>query len=196
MVVVGLSLASTCHHAQNRADADKFAPMESVKSKLVSRLQWYGPMERFNAVVFLPGVGAYLVWSFPDLAVWPALWATFLNVMLLWQGSHYWILKLKVLLGEKVDESLELSRFRRWKYRNLLWFYPMLVWMPVCWLAQPPTSGQVNWAVGLLFSALLEQVNYFHVQLMVDNVRDVKWLMRNRRLKEASLAKDIRQSRL
>jgi hypothetical protein len=54
----------------------------------------------------------------------------------------------------------------------------------------------VNWAVGLLLSALLEQINYFHVQLMVDNVRDVRWVMRNRRLKEASLAKDIRQSRL
>lgn len=168
----------------------------SVKSKLVSRLQWYGPMERFNAVVFLPGVAVYLVWSHPDVASWPAVWAAFLNVMLLWQGSHYWILKLKVLLREEVDESLELSRLRRWKFRNLLWFYPMLVWMPLCWMAHSPTSGQVNWAVGLLISALLEQVNYFHVQLMVDNASDVRWLMRNGRLKEASLAKDLRQSRL
>ena len=51
----------------------------------------------------------------------------------------------------------------------------MLVWMPVCWLAHPPSSMQVNWAIGLLLSALLEQVNYFHVQLMVDNIHDVKW---------------------
>lgn len=153
-------------------------------------------MERFNAVVILPGVAVYLVWSHPDVASWPAVWAAFLNVMLLWQGSHYWILKLKVLLREEVDESLELSRLRRWKYRNLLWFYPMLVWMPLCWIAHSPTSGQVNWAVGLLILALLEHVNYFHVQLMVDNASDARWLMRNGRLKEASLAKDLRQSRL
>lgn len=39
--------------------------------------------------------------------------------------------------------------------------------------------------------AILEYVNYYHVQLMVDNKYDIEYLIKNKRLKKASLAKDM-----
>lgn len=43
--------------------------------------------------------------------------------------------------------------------------------------------------------ALLEYINYYHTQLMVDTLADFKYIIRNKKLKPASLAKDLKRSK-
>lgn len=43
---------------------------------------------------------------------------------------------------------------------------------------------------------ILEHINYYNRQLMIDNSSDLEYLKRNRRLKIASLAKDLEENEL
>ena len=172
------------------------ASASATKRRLISRLSWYGPMERLNAMAILPLLGIGLASWFPSWSVLPVLYAVGLNVWLLWQGSTYWLIKLKILQGESVDQCVELKRFNRWRHQNLLGFYPMLILAPIVWYSTPPSVVEVYWAFGLTLLAVAEHINYYHVQLMIDNASDVRYFALNKRLKEASLAKDLRQGRL
>ena len=42
-------------------------------------------------------------------------------------------------------------------------------------------------------AVILEHINYYRVQISIDNAYDIKYVVRNRRLKTASLAKDVRE---
>ena len=64
------------------------------------------------------------------------------------------------------------------------------------WYSTPPSVVEVYWAFGLTLLAVAEHINYYHVHLMIDNASDVRYFALNKRLKEASLAKDVRQGRL
>ena len=55
---------------------------------------------------------------------------------------------------------------------------------------------EVYGAFGLARLAVAEHINYYHVQLMIDNAPDVRYFALNKRLKEASLAKELRQGQL
>ena len=43
---------------------------------------------------------------------------------------------------------------------------------------------------------ILEHINYYNRQLMIDNKSDINYLLRNRKLKIASLAKDLKENKL
>lgn len=47
------------------------------------------------------------------------------------------------------------------------------------------------WGLAANIFGILEHVNYYHTQLMVDNPADVNYILRNKKLKQASLAKDL-----
>ncbi|XOL41547.1 hypothetical protein KCTC32420_01932 [Aequorivita nionensis] len=50
------------------------------------------------------------------------------------------------------------------------------------------------WSFAANLFAVLEYINYYHKQLMVDNTSDVAYILRNKRLKTASLAKDLKEN--
>ena len=52
------------------------------------------------------------------------------------------------------------------------------------------------WAFGLTLLAVAEHINHYLVQIMIDNASDVRYFALIKRLKEALLAKDLRQGRL
>jgi hypothetical protein len=47
------------------------------------------------------------------------------------------------------------------------------------------------WAVVANIFGVLEHINYYNRQLMVDNISDLNYIVLNRKLKIASLAKDL-----
>ncbi|MGL6101949.1 MAG: general stress protein, partial [Exiguobacterium acetylicum] len=57
-----------------------------------------------------------------------------------------------------------------------------------------PVSG-TQLALLLYVFAILEYINYFHIQLMYDNRSDVQYLIQNRRLKRSALNKDMQRLR-
>lgn len=54
----------------------------------------------------------------------------------------------------------------------------------------------IYWGIIANVFAILEYVNYFRVQLMIDNFNDLKYLFRYQRFKKASLMKDLVENKL
>ncbi|MEY3369123.1 MAG: hypothetical protein RI973_2278 [Bacteroidota bacterium] len=58
------------------------------------------------------------------------------------------------------------------------------------------TDNLIFWGVVANIFGVLEHVNYYNTQLMIDNISDLNYIIKNRKLKIASLAKDIRDNEI
>jgi hypothetical protein len=65
-------------------------------------------------------------------------------------------------------------------------------------LTSGPKIGEYYTITLISFAAnafgILEHINYYHTQLMIDNTSDLSYLLRNRKFKKASLAKDLSEN--
>jgi hypothetical protein len=52
------------------------------------------------------------------------------------------------------------------------------------------------WATAANAFGILEHINYYNRQLMIDNTSDLNYLMRYKKLKIASLAKDLSENEI
>jgi hypothetical protein len=52
------------------------------------------------------------------------------------------------------------------------------------------------WGIVANVFGVLEHVNYYKRQLMIDNKQDLNYVIRNRKLKIASLAKDLSENEI
>ncbi len=52
-------------------------------------------------------------------------------------------------------------------------------------------DNMIFWGVIANIFGILEHINYYNRQLMIDNISDLNYIVRNRKLKIASLAKDL-----
>jgi hypothetical protein len=119
-------------------------------------------------------------------------------VFILGQGTYYWRLKWLALRGVSFDQTRALRRFARYRRLNvrLLWLIAFVALAQGLLTEGFATRPPVGWAVLANGFALLEHLNYYQWQLMYDNRYDWAYLRRNRRLKGASLRKDLRDGRL
>ncbi|NRQ38634.1 hypothetical protein HII36_43450 [Nonomuraea sp. NN258] len=110
-----------------------------------------------------------------------------LFALLLVEGAGYWFAKLRHL-GARGGPLPGAGAFAVARGANVAVLTIGLLFL--AWtVATDPGSGSVP---GLLFGlfAVLEHVNYFHVQLMYDTVEDLRYL-RSRGLRRAHLARDL-----
>lgn len=56
-------------------------------------------------------------------------------------------------------------------------------------------SNLMLWAIIANVFGVLEHINYYNRQLMVDNASDLKYILKNKKLKTASLAKDLLENK-
>ncbi|GAA4277327.1 hypothetical protein GCM10022259_20510 [Aquimarina mytili] len=54
----------------------------------------------------------------------------------------------------------------------------------------------IVWGIIANVFGILEHINYYNRQLMIDNLSDLEYIKRNKRLKIASLAKDLKENEL
>jgi|ADGO01.1.fsa_nt_gi hypothetical protein len=156
------------------------------------RILWAG--ELFSAVMFpvlmlwfAARDGAWSEWLSRGYAVAIVSW-------ILLQGVAWWRWKLRLLReGRRTMPPQVLAVYRR--LRSLNWLLialfplvPLLTWALTGRV--PPVADIV---LGLLFlgGAVLEQINYYYVQLMYDNPYDWAYLRRHRRLRRGSIAKAL-----
>jgi len=169
------------------------------RQKLIKRLKTYYPMERFHAFVTFPLIFVYLILENSILNIIFLLYGILLCIVVLIQGQHYWKLKLFRLIKKPINQEKELIFFRNSKRLNLI----LIALIPLVFLIQ---IFQNNWQIisenlilwGLLANVfgILEHINYYNRQLMVDNSSDIKYIQRNKKLKIASLAKDLKENEL
>ena len=151
-------------------------------------------MEKLHAFVTFPVLLIYVLLSYPIRSVVFLAYGLIICIAILYQGQHYWKLKLKSLKGESLDHEKNMRFFTSAKKINRIF----IRFIPVVFLLQ---VGLQDWSVGnntmlywgILAHAfgILEHVNYYHTQLMIDNKYDIDYVIRNKKLKQASLAKDL-----
>ncbi|QAA83128.1 hypothetical protein EI546_16055 [Aequorivita sp. H23M31] len=152
---------------------------------------------KFHAFITFPLMTTYF------LSLNPFIKSIFFNGMLLcifilYQGQRYWHLKLKRLENKPFSQSENLQFFKKRKRINWLLIsgIPVVLifqFLTVDWLSMD--SEIILWSVLANLFAVLDHINCYHRQLMVDNSEDLKYLIRNKRFKKASLAKDLQENR-
>jgi hypothetical protein len=156
------------------------------------RYLWTG--ELVSAVMF----PALLLWFAARDGAW-ADWlgrgyAVALVGCILLQGVAWWRWKLRLLReGRRTMPHPVLAVYRRLRSLNwlLIALFPAVLLLSWVLAGRPPPAAD-TW-LGLLFlgGAVLEQVNYYYVQLMYDNPYDWAELRRHRRLRRGSIAKAL-----
>lgn len=157
--------------------------------------------ELFTVVTILP-----LSWFgnrvFPRLQLFElsAFWMSlFLFELLLIQGAWYWYSKSRHLKKEGTSITREpvVRRLRHCRVINLALIVLTACAFGIDWIrfqSELPVYG-IRITLFLYIFAILEYINYFHIQLMYDNRSDVQYLIRNRRLKRSALNKDMQRLR-
>lgn len=167
------------------------------KEKLIKRLRWYYPLEKFHAFFTFPLLTFYFVLNHPFLkSIW-LIYGMLVSIFILFQGQKYWQLKLWRLEGKSFSQVRNLKFFKKLKHINLLFLMGMPIILAVQLLIVDWTMADVDillWSFAANLFAVLEYINYYHKQLMVDNTSDVAYILRNKRLKTASLAKDLKEN--
>ncbi|MEQ8547164.1 MAG: hypothetical protein RIC03_04610 [Cyclobacteriaceae bacterium] len=169
------------------------------KTRLIQRLKWYYPTERFHTYVTFPVLLLYLLFTNPISNMILLSYGLIICIVILYQGQLYWKLKLNRLTGKNVNQEKNIRFFSKSKRLNWL----LISLMPLVFLSQLyiqswnfEDNDMLRWGILANVFAILEHVNYYHIQLMIDNKYDVEYLLKNRRLKQASLAKDLVENRI
>jgi hypothetical protein len=159
-------------------------------SAIIDRFKYMRRVEAFAAVV-LP---ALFLWDWNKSGL-PFDWKLRMAAMalvsyLLLQGAWYWHLKIKAF--EK-RESLPVyfhPLYQRFKWSNIGLLGAMLVVLVMAAVGGA-ARADLYWTAGLLGFAVLEQINYFHYQLMYDTRGAFASLRRNGRLRTPALVIDL-----
>lgn len=165
----------------------------TTKERLIKRLEWYYPTEKFNAFLIL-GIMVYVSITYPIKEIVLLLYGLLLMTIILFQGQHYWKLKLLCLKKKAFDQHKNLQFFRKSKKINIIMIglIPLFVIIQLLLKDWSLSNSKLFWfGLAANFVGLLEHINYYHRQLMIDNVFDLKYLVRNKQLKVASLRKDL-----
>lgn len=169
------------------------------KKALIKRLSWYYPLEKFHAFVTFPLLVVYLLYHYALADILFLVYGLVVCILILLQGQHYWKLKLHRLSGKTFSQVKSLQFFRKSKRVNiiLIGLMPLVLLLQLSitdWRTIP--DNLMIWAVCANAFAVLEHINYYHRQLMIDNEADLRYLLTNRKLKIASLKKDLEESKL
>lgn len=169
------------------------------KARLIKRLKWYYPTEKFHTYVTVPALSLYLLFTNPFMDVIFLTYGLLVCMVILYQGQHYWKLKLYRLTGKYVNQKSSILFFKKSKRLNWLLISLMLPTLLIQLYLQKwnfGTNEMLYWGILANVFALLEHINYYYIQLMIDNTYDIEYLITNKRFKKASLAKDLIENRI
>ena len=168
-----------------------------TKTRLIKRLKWYYPLEKFHTFFTFPLLLFYLVFSHPIREIIFLSYGLIVCIVILYQGQLYWKLKLQRLKGKTINQEHFIAFFRKSKKINivLLTFIPLVLLIQLA-LQEWKISSMFLWGVLANAFAVSEHINYYQTQLMYDNTNDLKYIIRNKSLKRASLAKDLIENKI
>lgn len=131
--------------------------------------------------------GAPVAWEMRGAAL------ALLSYILL-QGVGYWHLKLQSVLRRQPLPAYFQALYRFFKYSNFLLIAAVAVFIAAVSDASTWTAD-LTWSYGLLAFGLLEQINYYHYQLMYDTRAAFAYLRRNGRLRRAALGLELQRQK-
>ncbi|MEC2055978.1 general stress protein [Peribacillus psychrosaccharolyticus] len=163
------------------------------------RLEYLYKGESFAIVMFV--FLSYVVNKvYPELHLYSLLsfWMSFfLLEFLLLQGAAYWCAKLNMLKRKNSSETPVhiVRKLKSLEKFTIGLFIVSLVLFVIDLLRFYPTlpEGGLLIAACIYVFAFLEYINYFYVQLSYDNLSDISYLLKSRRLKQSCISKDYRR---
>lgn len=168
-----------------------------LRGKLEKRFFYLYTGEAMAAVIFFI---ISFIWNkvFAHLHLYSlySFWISFfLLEFLLFQGSVYWFAKWKRLKKENtaITPAYIVQRLKNIKKWNTLFIIisPFMFFVDlVRWYPLVPATGLYIAGFVYVF-AILEYINYFHIQLSYDNFSDMKYLLKSKKLKKSCLRKDF-----
>jgi hypothetical protein len=164
----------------------------SRKEKLIKRLRYLWTWELFDSF-FLPAVVIITACVTQQPIGLVTFYSAGLVAWQLWQGAAYWRLKLRAVKTGSPIAAKHLRRFAALKRVN----WALIGALPVLLVGKGLTGAvfrsSLDRVVGLGFYALavLEQVNYYHYQLMYDYPSDWQYLIAHKALKHSSLSRTL-----
>ncbi len=161
-----------------------------MRSRLKKRLRMLWILELVNAVLVFPLLYAFIAQRFR--LGWFSLVALVAVCANLLVGASFWYLKARAIEGCDTLRRPGAHRFYRISKRVFGALIPVLL---ALYLGHALTGGP-SWAELLLgaafgLMAVLEYVNYYHVQLMYDNRADLEYLLAHRRVKRAIMVREL-----
>jgi len=171
-----------------------------LKHKLEKRLAYLYSGELVSLVLFviLSYAANYL---YPTLRLYSlySFWISFIFLeLLLLQGTLYWYIKLKRLRKENISITpIKIVRqLHRLKTMNIILIFISLIAFIfdfIKWYPSFPLGGlQISFFIYIF--ALLEYINYFYIQLSYDNISDIKYLLKSKKLKQSCMNKDFKRT--
>lgn len=113
---------------------------------------------------------------------------------ILLQGALYWHLKLHSVQRRQRFPAYFQPLFRFFQYSNLAAIIAVAV-LAATMRGGGASAADLGWSMGLLGFAVLEQINYYHYQLMYDTRAGFAYLRRNGHLRKAALRLDLERSK-
>jgi hypothetical protein len=164
----------------------------SRKKRLIRRLRYLWTFELLDSFL-LPAVVILSSLRYGQPLGLFSIYSSALVTWLLWQGAAYWWLKLQAVRSDGDIAGRHLRPFAKFKSVNwvLIGLLPLLL-LGNALLGNPFRSTlDVVAGLGMAGLAVLEQVNYYHVQLMYDYPPDWRYLIEKKRLKRSSLSRAL-----
>ena len=164
----------------------------STEKMLVKRLRYLWTWELFDGF-FLPTVAVFTARIVRKPLGGVSIYAMALVAWLLWQGAAYWWLKLRAIRTHSDIAPRYMGWFSVLKKANwvLIGLLPLFVLARLLGGAAFSSGLDVIVSLGLYTLAVLEQINYYHYQLMYDNAADWHYLITHKRLKPSKLSQDL-----
>lgn len=162
-----------------------------MKDQLQKRLHYLWTFELLNALFVFPfcyyAIGARFRLG------WYSLASLALVCAILLVGAAFWFQKSRALAASKLFARPEARRCFRTSKLVFGAALTAMIGLLIVRAFFQDNASPAELAAGSALSvlALLEYVNYYFVQLMYDNRADLRYLLRNRRLKRAVMARDL-----
>jgi hypothetical protein len=161
---------------------------------LQKRLRYLWSWELFDSL-FFPVLVIVTAKLLQEPLGFLSIYSTGLVSWLLLQGAYYWWLKLQAVKnGDEINPG-RLKWFRTFKWVNgfLIGVFPLfLIGKSLFGMVFISRLDGIA-SMGLYLLGFLEQVNYYHYQLMYDYAPDWRSLIQHKRLKRASLSRALQK---
>lgn len=166
---------------------------------LQKRLSYLYSGELSSIIMFV--FVSYLVnYAYPTLQLYSlySFWVSFILLeCLLLQGTIYWHAKLKRLKNENTSITpIKIVRqLHSLKTLNIVMIITTIIAFTFDFIKRYPSfplSG-LSIAFFIYIFAILEFINYFYIQLSYDNISDIKYLLKSKKLKKSCMNKDFKR---
>ncbi|MGE7883817.1 general stress protein [Bacillus sp. NPDC094077] len=170
-----------------------------MKRNLEKRLSYLYTGELFSVITFI--FTSYLInYAYPTLHLYSlySFWVSFLLLeFLLLQGTAYWYIKWQRLKKEKTSITPIgiIQYLKMLKKINIGLIITGLIMFIIDfsnWYPQFPLGG-LSLTLFIYIFALFEYINYYHIQLSYDNISDIKYLIKSKKLKQSCISKDFQR---